>query len=251
MPLSGIKHFLVGLKDDILDFVYPQSCPICQRPLARDESFACKECWQSLSILPASFCPYCRCYFGSDESKVEHVCPCLDRPEERSILAVRSLGAFDDSYQKLIHRFKYDKRVPLGRRLAKRLAQRLVQGNDFVNCDLVIPVPLHRARRRERGFNQSQVLAEGISETTNVPLAGDILKRKKNTKDQTHLNAQERAENVRDAFTVTDAANLDGKNVILVDDVMTTGATLNECARILREAGAARIIAATLAVVVH
>ncbi len=250
MPFSGIGHFLVDLKDDILDFVYPQSCPICRRPLARDERFACTDCWRSLSILPTPFCPYCRCYFGHDESLVEHVCPCLDKAEERAILAIRSLGAFDDSYQKLIHRFKYDKRIPLGRRLAKRLAQTLAQRSDFADCDLVIPVPLHRARHRERGFNQSEILAEGISEATNISLAKDILKRKKNTRDQTHLNAQERAENVRDAFIVTHAANLSGKKVILVDDVMTTGATLKECARILREAGAAKIIAATLAVVV-
>jgi ComF family protein len=160
------------------------------------------------------------------------------------------MGTFDDYYQKLIHRIKYDKKIPLGRRLAQSLGDRVASQRDFAACDLIIPVPLHRARHRERGFNQSAILAEGISSVTDLPLAKGILKRKKNTRDQTYLNAQQRAENMRDAFVVSQPEMIDGKNVILVDDVMTTGATLNECARMLQEAGAKRILAATLAVVV-
>jgi len=120
----------------------------------------------------------------------------------------------------------------------------------FADCDLVIPVPLHRARHRERGFNQSDVLAEGISEATSVPLARGALRRKRNTRDQTYLNALQRAENVKGAFAVEEPDRIDGKKVILVDDVMTTGATLNECARTLCAAGALDVFAATLAVVI-
>ena len=181
---------------------------------------------------------------------LEHRCVHLRKPKDRKILAVRSLGTFDDYYQRLIHRFKYDKNIPLGKRLSQSLGQVVAQDKDFASCDLVIPVPLHRARHRERGFNQSEVLAEGISQAINLPLAKEILKRKKNTKDQTYLNAQQRTENVRDAFLVTQPARVDNKAVILVDDVMTTGATLNECARMLEKAGAERILAVTLAVVV-
>ena len=120
----------------------------------------------------------------------------------------------------------------------------------FSGCDMVIPVPLHRARERERGFNQSEVLAEGTSRAMGTALTKGILKRRKNTKDQTYLNAQQRAENVNGAFVVSQPEKVCGKGVILVDDVMTTGATLNECARMLQEAGAAQVLAATLAVVV-
>ncbi len=179
----------------------------------------------------------------------EHRCVYLSKPEDRKILAVRSLGTFDDYYQKLIHRFKYDKKIPLGKRLAQSLAKVVAQDEDFVNCDLVIPVPLHRARHRERGFNQSEVLAEGVSQAINVSLAKEILKRKKRTKDQTYLNVQQRTENVRDAFVVTQPERINNRKVILVDDVITTGATLNECARMLRQAGAKEIFAVTLAVV--
>jgi len=250
MFLVRTKHFLLELKDDILDLVYPQTCPICGKHLEREEKDICGDCWGTLAILPAPFCPYCNSFFEEEEMVLEHRCVRLRKPKDRKILAVRSLGTFDDYYQKLIHRFKYDKNIPLGKRLAQSLGQVVAQDKDFANCDLVIPVPLHRARHRERGFNQSGVLAEGISQAINLPLAKEILKRKKNTKDQTYLNAQQRTENVRDAFLVTQPARVDNKAVILVDDVMTTGATLNECARMLEKAGAKRIFAVTLAVVV-
>jgi ComF family protein len=250
MPFSVVKRLLVGLKDDILDFVYPQSCPICRKPLARDENQVCHECWGTMTILPNSFCPYCKSFFEDENSVDEHHCLYLSRPEDRLIPAVRSLGTFDDHYQTLIHRFKYGKNLPLGRRLAKRLGQSVSEMESFADYDLVVPVPLHRARYRERGFNQSEVLAEGVAESTGVSLATGALRRKKNTRDQTYLNALQRAENVKDAFAVKESDRIDGKTIILVDDVMTTGATLNECARTLLSAGAVDIFAATLAVVV-
>lgn len=115
----------------------------------------------------------------------------------------------------------------------------------------MIPVPLHRARKRERGFNQSEILAEGISQVLDRTTLNTVLKRKRNTKDQTHLNVQQRKENVEGAFVVAHPDKVMGKMIILVDDVMTTGATLNECAKMLLEAGAIRIFAVTLAVVVE
>jgi competence protein ComFC len=245
-----IKKNLLELKEDILDLVYPQHCPLCQKPLGREEKGICADCWRTLAFLLAPFCPYCKSFLENEEIVFEHRCPYLSKPEERKILAVISLGTFDDYYKKLIHRFKYDRKIPLGNRLAQSLGQAVAQDEDFANCDLVIPVPLHRARHRERGFNQSEILAEGVSQAIDLPLVKEILKRKKNTKDQTYLNAQQRAENVRDAFVVIQPEKVKDKKVILVDDVITTGATLNECARMLEKAGAKRIFAVTLAVVV-
>ena len=250
MSLVMIKRFFLDLKDDILDFVYPQTCPICQNPLKREEKDVCEECWKALTLLPSPYCPYCKSFLEDEDEITNHQCAYLSKPKEKRILAVRSLGTFDDHYQKLIHRLKYDKKIHLGRRLAQRLGEITSQEKDFSNCDVVIPVPLHRARQRERGFNQSEVLAEGISQATGLPLARDILKRKKNTKDQTYLNVQQRAENVKGAFVVIHPDKIGDKNVILVDDVMTTGATLNECARMLLDSGAKNVFGVTLAVVV-
>jgi ComF family protein len=250
MPFVTLKDFLFRLKDDVLDFVYPQSCPICQKSLKKDENQICQDCRKTLAILPVPFCPYCGSFFAKGESIIHHLCIGLNRPEDRRILAVRSLGRFDEIFQKLIHRLKYGKKIPLGEYLAKTLGQALEKSEIFTDCDLVIPVPLYRARYRERGFNQSQVLAEGISGVINVPLLKGVLRRKKNTKDQTYLNAKQRAENVKDAFIIAKPEMINGKKIILVDDVMTTGATLNECAGILLSAGAKSVLAATLANVV-
>jgi competence protein ComFC len=250
MPFATLKDFLFRLKDDILDFVYPQSCPICQKSLKKDENLICEECLKTLAILPAPFCPYCRSFFEEGEPIVHHNCIGLNHPEDRKILAVRSLGRFDDSLQKLIHQFKYGKKIPLGKHLAESLGQAVAKSETFTECDLVIPVPLHSARHRERGFNQSQVLAEGISEVINIPVLKGVLKRKKNTKDQTYLNAEQRAENVKNAFVIAKPEMISSKKIILVDDVMTTGATLNECAGMLHSAGAKSVLAATLANVV-
>jgi ComF family protein len=251
MPLLKLKHALLELKDDLLDFVYPQSCPICEKPLNRGEKEVCENCWSTLASLPAPFCPYCKSFLEDEEATLKHRCVYSSHPEDRKILAVRSLGTFDDYYKTLIHRLKYDKKIPLGKRLAQSLGEKVACEKDFISCDLIIPVPLHRTRHRSRGFNQSQILAEGISEVTNLPLIKDILKRKKNTQDQTYLNAQQRKENVRGAFVVTQPERIVGKQVILVDDVITTGATLNECARMLLNARAKKIFAVTLAVVVE
>jgi ComF family protein len=250
MSILNVKDLVLRLKDDLLDFVYPQSCPICEKPLTRAERCVCQRCWDTLTILPSPFCPYCKSFLEDEKSATRCGCECRNGPEGRTILAVRSLGTFDDHYQKLIHRFKYRRNLPLGRRLAQRLGQVVSETTGFVDCDLVIPVPLHRARHRERGFNQSDVLAHGVSQATGVVFGKGILKRKKNTKDQTLLNAQQRAENVKDAFQVKLPNSVNDKRVILVDDVMTTGATLNECARMLSAAGARQVLAATLAVVV-
>lgn len=250
MPVVWIRDFLLELKDDILDFVYPQSCPICRKPLGKKEKEVCEGCWRKLAILPAPFCPYCKSFLEEGSEILKHACPSLSRPEDGRIAAVRALGTFDDHYQELIHRFKYGKKIPLGQRLGRRLGEVVAREKDFAGCDLILPVPLHRARYRERGFNQSEIVAEGISQVTGIPILKAILKRKKNTRDQTYLNAQQRAENVKDAFVMGRPEMMESKKVILVDDVTTTGATLNECARMLHRAGAKMIFAATLAVVV-
>ena len=251
MSIIKFTSPFLRLRDDLLDFIYPQSCPICKKPVSQDVKGVCENCWSILAILPHSFCPYCKSFFEEGDLVLRHHCVFLNRFEDRRIMAVRSLGTFDDCYKTLIHRFKYERKIPLGKRLAQSLGEKIALDMNLSNCDLVIPVPLHRARKRERGFNQSEILAEGVSKEINVAFLKDVLKRKKNTKDQTHLNVQQRKENVEGAFAVIHPDKVIGKQVILVDDVMTTGATLNECAKMLLEAGAERIFAVTLAVVVE
>ena len=161
---------------------------------------------------------------------------------------VYSLGSFDDSYQRLIYAFKYGQLLNLGKRLGSTLGEKIKEDKRFLGCDFLIPVPLHPSRKRKRGFNQSEILALAISEKIGLPVLKDVLKRKKRTKDQTTLNAKQREENVRGAFSVKNEDRIVDKQIILVDDVMTTGATLKECARNLFEAGAKEVLGLTVAV---
>lgn len=161
---------------------------------------------------------------------------------------MRALGTFDDYFQKLIHGFKYQQKSSLGKRLGKALGEKLKEDKIAEKFDCLVPVPLHSARKRDRGFNQSEILALEMSEATNLPVLKKLLKRTKNTKDQTKLTPEERIENVKGAFALKDPEIVAGTRVILVDDVMTTGATLGECASVLLEAGAERVIGATIAV---
>ncbi|MCJ7577588.1 MAG: ComF family protein [candidate division Zixibacteria bacterium] len=245
------------LKDDLLDFVYPQHCAICKKYLRREEKDVCEVCWNSLETLTDPFCPYCKSFIEEADTECSF---CKSRGkisienhtkggEDHKILIVRSLGRFDEYYKELIHRFKYGKKIPLGKRLGQRLGETIDDDSIFLKSDFLIPVPLHKSRYRERGFNQSDILAEGISKATGLSVLKSVLKRKKNTKDQTNLSREQREENVRDAFVVSCPKMIKGKKVILVDDVITTGVTLSECARMLKQAGAEKILGMTIAVV--
>jgi len=287
MSFPKLLHALLDLKDDLLDFVYPQHCAICKKYLKREEKDVCEVCWNSLVTLSDPFCPYCKsflereavkCSFCESSGKTRGENPALrSEPsgsktkgeEDHKILMVRSLGRFDDHYKELIHRFKYGKKIPLGKRLGQRLGETInsdanlktrfdkltvlskVEGQNscFLKSDFLIPVPLHKSRYRERGFNQSDILAEGISKVTGLSVLKNVLKRKKNTKDQTNLSREQRDENVRGAFVVTEPEMINGKKIILVDDVITTGSTLSECARMLKQSGVKKILGMTIAVV--
>jgi ComF family protein len=155
----------------------------------------------------------------------------------------RAIGAYDGSLRAIVHALKYDGRRSLARPLAALLAvhaSSVLQG-----ADVVVPVPLHRSRRRARGFNQAAEIARYLS----VP-AADVLKRVRATPSQTDLPAARRHANVRDAFALRRRADVSSQVVVLVDDVSTTGATLDACARVLLEAGAREVRAVTVARVV-
>jgi competence protein ComFC len=240
-----------GLKNSLLDFVFPPYCLLCNSFISSDETqddtypqnLICRNCWESLNILPHPFCPMCRSFLDQTLSR------CPKCPQSSSLSLNRSLGVFDPYYQTLIHHFKYNRKFSIGKKLGSRLGQLLKQEEFSKGFDYIIPVPLHLSRKRERGYNQSRILAEEISKTVSVPLMEKVLIRKKKTKDQTHLSLEERERNVRGAFVVRANSALQGKKVILVDDVMTTGSTLKECARVLKDAGADEVTGVTLVVV--
>jgi len=152
--------------------------------------------------------------------------------------------------QDIIHGLKYEQRTTFGFELGKRLGEKLKHENSFPNADFLIPIPLHKLKLRERGYNQSEFVAKGISSITKIPVASKFLSRNKYTQSQTHLNFQERQENVKEVFAVKEKfyKEIHNKSIILVDDVITTGATISSAARALKSSGVKNVYAVSVAV---
>ena len=137
----------------------------------------------------------------------------------------------------------------LAKLVGEELAALVAQDKDYLEADLIMPVPLHRTRLRERGFNQSLLLSQAISGLINIPVHQKVLKRIKYTKPQSKLNAAERQQNVKDAFRVIEPGAVKGKTVIIVDDVLTTGSTIRACAESLVNAQVTKVLALTAAAI--
>lgn len=207
------------------------------------ELLVCEPCWQSIEQPKDRRCP--RCFESLEENQV---CPC-EYHWPYSFSRIRSGWLFCEPLQNILHKLKYSGKSRLGFLLGERMARSIVDREYFSNIDLIVPIPLHHVRRRERGYNQSFYIAQGISSVINVPVAEKTVKRRKNTKSQTALTREERAKNISNIFLVSEKRReiISGKKLLLVDDVYTTGATVNECARVLKDAGAEEVKVLTAA----
>ena len=233
--------------DTILHWVFPVDCAACGRPAAdRRLPYFCRACWESIRPIDGPLCPACGYPFDSPLALAyspEHRCrACREKPPrfDRALSPYRYEGVLEQA----IHLFKYRRRDALASPLTDLM---LVWANRFQPVDLVMPVPLHPDRLRTREFNQSLLLADRIARRLGLPLSFDHLLRVRKTRPQTELDRVDRARNVRRAFAVRDPHGLEDRRVLLVDDVLTTGATVNDCARALRRAGAASVAVLTLA----
>ncbi|MGQ9645752.1 MAG: ComF family protein [Thermodesulfobacteriota bacterium] len=158
----------------------------------------------------------------------------------------RALGHYEGVFQKAIHRWKYEGIVGLSPLFGEWMAAALPQYWDPKCFDLILPVPLHKERLRERGFNQALLLARELSRRTGIPYGKNILQKKRPTLPQVQLSGAERERAVRKSFHVLEGETLKGKTILLVDDVYTTGSTVNECSRVLLASGVIRIDVFTL-----
>jgi len=231
----------------LLDFLFPASCAYCSSPVreSRVPRF-CEQCWSDLSPLQGPVCPSCGRAFGSPvalEHSPEHECLACRKDPPRYDQALAA-GIFEGPLREAIHVYKYRPLRALGGPLAAWMAE---QVRMTVPLDLAMPVPLHRSRLRHRGFNQALLLAQGVCGRFSVPLSFDNLVRTRHTRPQVELSGRERAENVRGAFAVARPGEVQDRKVLLIDDVFTTGATMNECAKVLKDAGAASVTVLTLA----
>jgi ComF family protein len=231
----------------ILDFFLPTSCSYCNSSVADSAvPFFCANCWADFSSIDGPVCPLCGKPFESPEalskSPSHHCLSCRQTPPifDQAL----SVGYFEGPLREAIHQFKYRPCRALGRPLAAWMAKNI---RPVGGIDRIIPVPLHTSRLRQRGFNQALILAHGISKTFSLPLSYDNLKRVRPTRPQVELSGEERIKNVAGAFALRRSDEMKDRDVLLIDDVFTTGATMNECARVLKDAGAARVTALTIA----
>jgi ComF family protein len=236
-PLSKGRAQWGQLGNALLDLIFPPRCAGCGQSGSR----WCSACQASVHVIRDPICSHC----GRPMENQPDTClcpPCRYSPLD--IDGIRSAVMFEGPLREAIHHLKYSGRTSLAATLGAFLSARWQA--DPPPADTIVPVPLHASRVRERGYNQSALLAEQLSRASGLLLAESMLTRVRATAPQVTLNAAERKLNVRDAFRASGEAAR-GKRVLLVDDVCTTGATLESCSLALRQVGVASVWAITLA----
>jgi ComF family protein len=238
---------VTGLARCLSYAVLPVDCATCGKPLIDDPvPFFCRSCWSTLHPLHGPSCPRCGRPFPSPDALLYspgHLCgPCRSRPP--AYTQAWSLYLYVAPLHDAVRLLKYHKKVALADALGGLLQTASLP---VLTIDVLIPVPLHTTRLREREYNQSLLLADRLNRRLCLPLSYDNLVRSKRTAPQTALGRTARLKNLRWAFTVLRPAELIGKRVLLVDDVFTTGTTVNECAKTLRKAGSSDVYVITLA----
>lgn len=227
-----------------VSLLYPATCTICGKHVRAGE-YLCDECESKIDRIVPPFCERCSESFEGSINTVFTCANCAHRTIhfDAAVAAYRSRGIV----REVIHEFKYNRQIHLRHLVARWLRAALDDQRlrDY-QFDVIVSVPLHPARQRERGFNQASLLAELLSAQTSIP-SRPLLKRIRYTTTQTALDRSERIENLHNAFGLRKNADVRGLRVLLIDDVLTTGSTLSECARVLKRAGAISVHAATAA----
>lgn len=237
--------FAAQLFHEVLDILLPPICHICHSFIPNAGTLhICSTCRDRLPLVTSPLCPSCGIpYAGAGN---DHRCStCLIHPPHFD--TARSRFLYEGAIRDLIHSFKYNHRTHLRHPLALLALEGICDFLPDATPHLIVPVPLHRSRLRQRGFNQAVLLGRTISHKLSLPMLPDILVRSRSTEPQIELSAAERRLNVKGAFTVNRPDYVAGRRILLLDDVMTTGSTMDECAKVLKKAGAATVFAATIA----
>ncbi len=252
MENQGLCHSLISYLSSHLSkashLFWPGRCLVCQNNINPDDEGLCVDCWQNLSKSVAS--DYCRSC-GREVSAfgiVNGRCGfCQDKHFHYD--GIVRAGLYETTFRSLILAFKFSEKTELLARLAAMLKQTVTAGGFYDEIEMVVPVPLHWRRKLWRGYNQSYLLAKQIK-LKDKAVSTDLV-RIRNTQQQWDLTPPQRRRNVKGAFAVRKGHPFIGKTILLVDDISTSGATLNECAKMLKAAGAKKVYTAVLATAFH
>jgi len=241
---------LRGLLKGLKDLIYPNYCLVCKNriPPTNQQELICSECLGKIEQNLPPFCANCGRHLTL-QALEENACPNCSRCKtyfyfDRAFSPCKYTG----TVKKLIHEFKYSGKDYLGKPLGK-LMHTFIRDYQLPieYLDFLIPIPLHKSRQREREFNQAEILSYEVAQEFNKKILTNQLIRVKPTKTQTELTFQERCQNVEKSFAVTKPELIKDTNLLLIDDVLTTGATSSEAAKCLKEAGAKKVLLLTLA----
>ncbi len=230
-----MHHFRLRPFSELLQLIYPALCCHCEQPLVGDEQHLCTAC---LAQIPWT-----------------HNAPIADNDVETRFIgrvpcqSAASLLFFHQSAvsQSIVHQIKYFGNIRLARQFGRLMGSELLASKRFDTVDYLVPVPLHPRRKRQRGYNQSELLCKAMSEVLGKPVITNNLVRRRYTTTQTHKNRQDRMDNMKEVFAVRRPAQFADKHILLVDDIITTGATIENCYRALMHIPGLRISIASLA----
>jgi len=236
---------LIKFLNHLRDLFFPMVCPFCDRLISEGDMLVCQECLHTIEFIQSPVCTCCGKPFHVKEMDDHYCGECLLK--ERYYSKVRAVLYYEKKVMEAIHRFKYSSAIYYAKPFSWLMYNRGKELLDFKLYDCVVPVPLYKKRLKQREYNQAQLLAEGISRFVNIPVGLFHLVRIRETPSQVGLKRDIRVRNVKGAFHVPFPERVKGKRVLLIDDVISTTATVNECARALKRAGAERIDVLALA----
>lgn len=218
---------------DLIDLIFPRHCLVCGEVLSPEEHDICLNCLLTFPrIEPLHLAEIEKVFWGK-----------TDIERATSFMYYRK----GSPYNNLLHATKYRNRPEVGRRIAAIAAESIMPSGFFNGIDAIVPLPLSKKKRRKRGYNQCDYIAEGVSQATGIPVLKNCVERRKSNETQTHKNREERWKNVEGIFLLTKPEAVEGKHILLIDDILTTGATLASCAEAIESNSRCKISIFTLA----
>ncbi len=244
-----MRGWLADASDAVVSVFFPAGCRICDKLLVRASRVPiCDECLASFAPIPEESCEICGQVLGwlTPREGEPLLCPACHR-NTYAFERARSYGVYDGPLVEAILLLKWERIEPLGEWFGNRLAEVARRESEALDADIVVPVPLHKDRERQRGYNQAGLISRPLARKLGLPHKAVLLMRTRPRPNKQILSLEERWESVRGAFATRPGSQVDNKRVLLVDDVLTTGATLDACARALLESGAKSVVGLTVA----
>jgi len=227
----------------LIIFLFPAQCRVCEGNLdPSDGYYICKSCWEQAEYIKKPFCEKCGYPLLQNIALPEKILSCSKCPDSPYFRKARPIANYESAVGEAIKLLKYSGKEIMAKPLSELMfssMQRLLPGEDY---DLIVPVPLHKKKKRKRGYNQMDLIGRRLSQLTGIPIETDSLVKIKDNEPQVGLSDNKRLENVKGVYDVKEPSLISGKRVLLIDDVMTTGATINECAKILMRQGKVKYV---------